>query len=986
MSVHLADFPRFFGAVNHGLQPFSWQMRLVEHILREGRWPDQIDAPTGSGKSAVIEIHAFVNAVAACRSGLGKGTARPPRRLAITVDRRALVDDHSERADRLALLLANPRADPLVQSVANALRQMRAEGEEHTDMPLVTAKLRGGAKPDREWLDAPTACQVIAGTPDMIGSRLLFRGYGSTRFAWPREAGLLAFDTVMVVDEAHLNRQLVTTGRRIGQLVTEESSGIGVPPLGVCAMTATQADGIGQEIGVEAEDLEAGGSDATLADRLTRPKPVTIVPTSAWSPKRHDVDMMARQIADLVRQAHAEHGSTVGCVVNRVELALAVSRRLQTPAGRSRSESATGLGRSLEVVTLVGPMRPVELHNLRNEHSPLFTLAGDASVDVLVATQTVEVGMDLNLSCLVTQLASGSAIAQRAGRVNRSGDRPAGPVYVIVPDETAADMSTTRPYAGAEICEAYEWLKEIAESPLGLAPWSIHPRGGGMSPPAASLPRGVLHRPERWDVKEWARTGDWPVTEPWLDLWLSDSLDPDLAVGLLVRAGLPEDDTSARQQIAATPPLNHEVFPVSLPVWRTIASSPEESISRRRAFVVRPSGIEALSGREAVATFAFRPGDLVVLDSVKSISRQEGVITTESADGNEREDVGELPGGPDGRPKRRWVRLAASAPALRAKDGLIAGAVDLLSDVYRLVTASGGEDVGGGVQELVSGWLSSVPEADRGNDRLNLLAALLKSEDLEVVPAEYPAYDTRPSGIPDDFWVVLAGSEALADDESLQVWHPAKKANADKALNGEGSQPNTPREIRHPVQLAQHQQAVERLARLLTRELGLSDQLVTALSFAGLVHDEGKRDPRFQRLLRWREGDHPGLWLAKSGMTSQRAIGQAKAASGLPRGWRHEQLSAAIAWELAEDALLDQTDLVLRLIGTSHGRGRHEFPHTGRNLSDAELGLRGREALFERGGWDALLERTHRQWGTWGCAYLEALLRAADANVSRSGS
>jgi CRISPR-associated endonuclease/helicase Cas3 len=90
--------------------------------------------------------------------------------------------------------------------------------------------------------------------------------------------------------------------------------------------------------------------------------------------------------------------------------------------------------------------------------------------------------------------------------------------------------------------------------------------------------------------------------------------------------------------------------------------------------------------------------------------------------------------------------------------------------------------------------------------------------------------------------------------------------------------------------------------------------------------------------------------------------------------------------------------LAARLIGTSHGHGRHQFPHpaTGLlnpdNLRPEELGPDDHQGsatlaadLFDRGGWDELIEHTHHRWGIWGCAYLEALLRAADCQTSRQG-
>ena len=86
--------------------------------------------------------------------------------------------------------------------------------------PLVTGRLRGGAVPSRSWRDHPGACAVLCATPDMWGSRLLFGGYGTPALAAPREAGLLAFDSAVVVDEAHLAGQLLVTARQVSRLAT----------------------------------------------------------------------------------------------------------------------------------------------------------------------------------------------------------------------------------------------------------------------------------------------------------------------------------------------------------------------------------------------------------------------------------------------------------------------------------------------------------------------------------------------------------------------------------------------------------------------------------------------------------------------------------------------------------------------------------------------------------------------------------------------
>ena len=156
---------------------------------------------------------------------------------------------------------------------------------------------------------------------------------------------------------------------------------------------------------------------------------------------------------------------------------------------------------------------------------------------------------------------------------------------------------------------------------------------------------------------------------------------------------------------------------------------------------------------------------------------------------------------------------------------------------------------------------------------------------------------------------------------------------------------------------------------------------------AGFHHDDGKADPRFQRMLQGADESQPDVaaLLAKS---ARRTPAQNRAAQlrVSPTGWRHEQLSVLLAWtSVAADP---ERELILRLIGTSHGRGRGGFPHSAKELlaDPADAALRNlADDVFDTGLWDELMEKTTTRYGPWGCAYLESVLRAADCQVSEEG-
>lgn len=931
MVLEAGDFRSFFAAMHQGQQPFAWQERLLEALLQEGRWPERIIAPTGAGKTAVLDVHAFAVALMAVDRG-----PRVPRRLSLVVDRRALVDSQYGLAQAMNRTLKDTLAqeDGVVAEVARALLSLRSTLGEGLG-PLVVALLRGGTAPSRRWVDDPGAATILCATPDMWGSRLLFRGYGTAQTARPRDAGLLAYDSVVVVDEAHLARQLTATARRIEAIEAMASAPLAVGVLQVVEATATPPRSqIGSAVGVAADDLETDAQGgAALARRLRAPKPLSIVPVQEWpagalAARRS----LARTFADEAEELLTEHGRTVLCVANTVGVALATADELR------------GRGHAVEV--LVGRMRPHDIAQLRERRPGLLTITGDPHVDMVVATQTIEVGIDADFSAMVTELAPGAAIAQRAGRVNRLGARSGTAVRVLAPTGVVGPKGAP-PYEADELAEGWQWLRRRAEDPAGLAPWSI----ALDPPPESELGRTVLGRLEPWDVALLARTSDEIIADPDLALWLADELEPDLDAALVVRAGLCADPVDALALLRATPPRAAEAFPVSVVKLASILGARPDVLR----FRYRDGSPAVLEVGDAI-----RPGDIVVVEDTAAWFTS-GVV---DPDGTERsDDVLEA----RSQAGQTLVRIGPDFPLARATRG--GGGEALLDSLLGAATrnAADGRVRRAEMADAIEAFRESRRPGEPGPFDIALAACvrLLRGRmaDLEVT------FGPSLGGAPPR-WVVLADVRRhVGDEEARQTWSGAP----------------------HIVLLKDHQAAVAARARAIAERVGLGRDVADALLRAGALHDEGKRDARFQRQLRadldTEDGVPVGAVLAKSGLRTPADFLAARAASGLPSGWRHEQLSAAAAAAgPCPGGSHSAQALVVRLVGASHGHGRVGFPHTGASLVEAESEFAAAAGLlYDDGLWDDLIETTHRDRGIWGCAYLEAVLRAADGQVSREG-
>ena len=931
-SITRDEFGAFFAALDAALNdepkgerkhyPFSWQEEVLDHICEHGVWPERINAPTGSGKSSVVDIHLFANALAAVGAA-----PRVPRRLCVTVGRRALVDSQADRAReilrRMNEVLADESGEPdILRRVAEALQSFQTRNDDQRIAPFEVGHIRGELSNRDLPVTDISACAIIAATPDMYGSRALFRGYGSTKAARPRETALLTMDTVMVLDEAHMNRQLLHTTQRIAELQKREVN-LGVPTLQVVETTATPSteDSGSTTLGVDFEALDSP-NDEKLRDRVYSHKELMLHPIDKWDGKPGNsptvnaaVDAIKKFLAHREAGESSEKAHTIGCIVNHVRTAIAIKEALVKNKVIEKEE---------EVQLLVGRMRPYDLQKLQKKHRKLFTTEGDKSVKVVVATQTLEVGIDVDFADLVTELAPASSLAQRFGRVNRLGHRTDSKVVVIEPASSDLVKKDAPPYKAVDLSNAYGWLEALngAENP------SVNPAAMVKNPPVQSSPERLLYqRPEWPDLLEFSRTDENPYDEPDLDLWLHDSLDAETAMGgVIVRDNLPSN-TSAAMEILKTSyfaPSDRETFPANLKILQEILDYQDEHGVKPRKFLYRQGEIslwqDADHGDENNQSLA--PGDVLILDTGSIPFTNQGIAVTQR----------ELPS------KKEELK---AVPFLNGTLYVYEKCADREEDFREYLGLSPGE-----VAELLD------TQSAKGEKRI---ASELTTE--------------------------------AEDGQEVIAWYA--KVTDDKE-SVEGSDIAQELVLAGPVLLDDHQNDVAERTRQLAENLGLAPEFSEALELAAKYHDEGKRDLRFQQML---GADAETEALAKSGRRSVAEAYRARSRSALPRGWRHEQLSALMV-AASPEKVGAHRDLVLRIIGCSHGHGRFSFAHDAGFLlkegylpegTDYEALKEQATRLFNVGYWDNLMEQTSRTYGPYATAYLEAVERAADAQISREG-
>lgn len=976
-------FGSFFEAV-WGQPPFEWQRGLAERVLAAhadgtDAWPEAIALPTASGKTACMDIAVFALAAQAGRLEQQQ-PLRAPRRVFFVVDRRVIVDEAFERARMLAAALAGANGG-IVREVADRLRRI---GD--SDQPLAVQALRGGQLRSDDWAATPLQPTVIASTVDQVGSRLLFRGYGPGQGMWPVHAGLVGNDALILLDEAHCAQPMLETLRAVRRY-----RGWTERPLPtsfeVAVLSATPPEGAGRVF----RDTSAQRRDPAhpLGRRQLAAKPARLVLAEKAkgrhaAQRRHEVATVLAEQAWRLAAEWTAHGAAAPAIVvfcNRVDTARQTCRLLSKDAA--------------DVHLLTGRMRPLDkdevvtaaLAPLASRHAAARRLGRPCFV---VATQTLEVGADLDFDLLVTECASLDALRQRFGRLNRGGRSiHAQGVIVAAAFDVDAPVGEDAVY-GLAIGATWGWLREQAARTgddavdFGVAAMEpLLPVGADLARLNAPSAHAPVLLPAHLDAL--VQTAPVPLPSPDVALFLHGPRSGPADVQVCWRADLTSDNPADWIEVLLRcPPSSPECLTVSYVQARrwldghmASAGADVEGANEEDAPGSGPlpeqRQVLRWRGRDAsdviVGGALLRPGDLLVLPATLGGFDELGTLgDAPVADWGDRAHAAMR--------RDAVLRLHAAViahwpggPARQALDELVGnGRAGWEEDptVFAAELRSALAAWSGALHEPRWQWLKAV------------VLQAVRQQRLERSLAPHPCggwiIEVRRPAVPAHAGAATATAAFFGDEDDA-----ASSGNFRSLLiepNGDGRS---------------HLQGVGVLARRYAQQCGLPSTLVDVIGRAGEGHDLGKADPRFQAWLRNGVPWMGGPLLAKSPELPQgRAANRAARERGAyPAGGRHELLSVRLLESCAE-ALPGDTDLrelLLHLVESHHGHCRPFAPVV---VDDAP-----QEVIVESGGLTFTansatgLERLDagpperfwrltRRYGWWGLAWLEALLRLAD--------
>ena len=807
-----------------GYEPLPWQSRLYDRLYA-GDIPSVCAIPTGLGKTMVIPIWLIA---LKHQQAAGQGTL--PRRLVYIINRRTVVDQATEVVEQIQ--------------------------KKWTDPPAVST-LRGELADNGEWRKDPSRPAIIVGTIDMVGSKLLFNGYGDGPYWRVHHAGLVGQDTLWVHDEAHITPAFSAL---LHCIANEQKECHEMRPIHVMELTATPRSD--QDV----LSLEDDDRDHPIVKARINAEKIV---------KLHEVEK-SKKGARIVELARRHASAKVLIYVQTPREVKDIADKLRSEIDKEQRGLAKSRGKKYRkpdswdhrIAILNGRMRGYERDKMAAGNKVYRKFLNAESVDesiYFVCTSAGEVGIDIDADHMVCDMSSMDSLIQRLGRVNRRGGKQAQVDIVYEEEEKNTSSQTT--------CDILKSWGEFNGSPDELR---------------NRLPK-LTDTDTKLDDAFSSTAKPPPLDDIILDEWSMTSVK----------------DIPSRQNVQQYLHGKEPYRPMIHVAWRKeIELFDEYQVENDRLtdwFRMCP-----VRSRERL--------QVPLSEAKKEISKMEGSAVCIDTAGN-----------------AEWIELKQLAD------------IDVSGCTLVVSPKSGGLDDRGmldisGKKALDVAVAAFGGEPERGRR-------------LEGVDSPCPFDDDIPRG-PDGkiLWPergrVLLREEDERPAVELVLYMPAKKLPAENAA--------------FKQTLEEHSQQIVEEVCFISKRLGLNDEISGALVCAARLHDTGKEAQIWQR---YADNTNDCLPLAKSKKYGNpRSLG----------GYRHEFGSLVRAIDRGVD-----NELALHLIATHHGWGR---PYFRENAYDRESLLsksREIEADARR-----RFGRLQRRYGRWTLAWLEAILRCADALAS----
>ena len=691
-------------------------------------------------------------------------------------------------------------------------------------------------------------------------------------------------------------------------------------PMKVICMSATTAEEDSTRFKLEVDDL----SDPIIKERFQATKRLTIT-TLGEKDKLNDklVDAAIKLVTD-----DSAVGKRIVVFVRKPDDARTIAASIRNHD--SKKSQPGPYADCVEVLT--GTMRGLERDELVEK--PVFTerwLNGNIDPSdesnkapaFLVSTSAGEVGFDLNADHLVGDAATLDSWIQRLGRVNRRGKGNAT-IHLILAKEPAAKSE----YDKAYIAASKLLVDGMDVSPNALAEFKSKLSSEQFK--AASTPEPTMVELTDILLDAWSMTSitapmpGRPEVAPWIR-GIADEL-PQTTIAWRVELDLPGfgqlDLEEIEEWFDTHRVLTHEALSVPTSVAAKWFTDRWSNLTEAQQFEVGPRPI--VVDRAGLKR-------ITVKELIDQLSRKSGDNTSALRNAD--------------------LILPASFGGIERREGLLDA---------NAPTAPKDEDKKS-FDEQIKARNERRNAPDVADERGRFRQFVTKSEDGDpetrsVGSGSKPAKPTR-------FVLDLESG----DDTRVQLVSYVLKRDKPEW----GSKRQTLRE---------HVGLVRKRLDEILGQLALPEPLKRAAQLAADYHDHGKNRERWQRTVSGIATPTGENWsdqtIGKSGGAMKRDARHYRHEFGSLREFIDAHKAATYTDSNGTDITQEVIDLALHLIATHHGRGRPHFPKGGFDPDAESHSPEIRTESIRR------FARLQRKYGHWRLAWLENLLRCADALAS----